>query len=150
MTETIPIMKYLCEKHNPDMLGKTLEDRATIEQVGNVISGIKGKVTMPCYSSGDEGAVAEAAKEGLPSVVKFLGTKEYLIGDYLTWLDLYFFEVLELINFVTKSAILEEFTTIKEYHERIANHDKVKAYRTGDRWDNLIFNNKVAKINGTG
>ena len=61
------------------------------------------------------------------------------------YVDFYFFEVLELIAFVTEGKIFEDYPTLKEYHARIEAmevlKDKIKEQRT------LLFNGKRAKIN---
>ena len=60
-----------------------------------VLSAFKIKVTGPCYISGDKNDVIEAYKAEIPAILKFKGDHAFLIDDYLTYVDFYFFELLE-------------------------------------------------------
>ena len=53
MTETMPIHKYIADKWTPELLGKDAQTRATVNMVANVLSDLKGSVTMGCYTNGD-------------------------------------------------------------------------------------------------
>ena len=56
MTETHAIHRYIAEKWNPDLLGKTVEMRARVNNLAYVVHDLKIKCTMPCYQteSGDK------------------------------------------------------------------------------------------------
>ena len=62
-----------------------------------VINELKGKVTGPMYGMGEESAVAENIKTRIPPIVAFLDDKKFLVGDYATYIDFFFFELLNVL-----------------------------------------------------
>ena len=81
ITESAAIIKYVCGKHNPKLLGRTLEETAHVEMLAGVIADLKGAVTKHCYMDGNVDAIINAAKNQLPPIVKYLGSKNFLVGD---------------------------------------------------------------------
>lgn len=49
ITETIAIMRYICVKHQPSLLGKTPEDQGTVEMLAGVLTELFKQATLPCY-----------------------------------------------------------------------------------------------------
>ena len=49
ITETLAIHRYIAEKWNPELLGKTPEIRARVNQFAYVCHDLKMRCTMPCY-----------------------------------------------------------------------------------------------------
>ena len=50
ITETLAIVRYIAAKHQPELLGKTIEDQAKVDMLVGVLAGFKGPATMLCYS----------------------------------------------------------------------------------------------------
>ena len=145
MSETIPIHKYIADKYKPSLLGSSPEERARINMAAGPISELKGKVTMPCYMSGDKAEVHAAMEARLPAIVKFIGDNKFTCGAEPSWLDFYFFEILELLDWLSDGKVYETHPTLKSLHDNIENLDGVKAVLEGQR--KLAFNNKMAKLN---
>jgi glutathione S-transferase len=59
----------------------------------NIVVQFKNDITGPCYGFGNKVAATEIAKQ-LPPIVKFLGEKNFLVGENVTFIDFYFYEVL--------------------------------------------------------
>ena len=114
----------------------------------NVIQSAKMAITMPCYMGKSPEEIQTLAEEKFEPIVKFMGDKKFLVGDHHTWLDFYWFETVELVDFVTEGKIYDKFPTLKTYQDSVRDIPSVKAYRSSDRWLNLQFNNKHAKVNG--
>ena len=150
MTETIPIMQYLADKYKPELLGADAQQRAKVNMVTSVVVGVKNATTGPCYSTGDISAVIGAAKKGLEPIVKFLGNNKFLTGESVTFIDFYFWEMLQAIR-VSYPDLCTDFPTLAVYHETVRAVSGVKEYF--DKEDcpehTLSFNNKSAKINAT-
>jgi hypothetical protein len=83
--------------------------------------------------------------------VKYLGEKKFLIGDYATYVDFYFYEMLNTLQFYTDGALFTANPTIGDYHANIRSLKGVKEYLDDPNCMEkpLTFNNKVAKLNGT-
>ena len=98
VTEAMPIMKYIAYKYGPELLGSTPAEIAQVEMVAGIIADLKGAITMPCYTTGDRVAITMNLLEKVKPLVAFLGEKQFLVGDNVTYIDFVFFE---LINFMT-------------------------------------------------
>ena len=66
--------------------------------------------------------------EKIPSIVKYLGDKQYLTGDQPCWVDFYFFETLQLIIFVSEGSILESYPSLKAYNDNFKQLPGLKEY----------------------
>ena len=71
-----------------------------------------------------------------------------MAGDNVTWIDFYFWELVNLMKFCHE-GLLEEFPSMKSYDDTMRNLPKVKEYLDDPNSldNNRPFNNKVAKIN---
>lgn len=80
-------------------------------------------------------------------------TKEqtiFLIGNYPTYTDFVFFEMVELLRVVTERAIMKEHLALASYQRRMMGLKGLKEYLVDSNCHDakLIFNNAVAKIDG--
>ena len=91
LTETSAIMKYLCERHKPELLGETPEERGLSMMVENVLMEVQ-KAFSPCYTTDDKEAVIKGVTEKFKPVVEYLGDKHFIIGNKISWVDFYLFE----------------------------------------------------------
>lgn len=146
-TESQAIMRYVCNKWNPELLGKTLEDKAHVDMLTGVVKDVYGPVISHCYGTGDKQKLVEGAFSALPGLVKYLGSKKFLVGDYVTFVDFCFYEFLELVDFVSEGRVYGENPSLKAYKENIEKLEKMQEHIKSDRYLKRPFNNKVAKIN---
>ena len=148
MTETVPIMRYLAEKHKPEMLGGSVEERGTVLMLQNIVMDAKLKITMPCYEQDDKQVIIDIAHDKLEKIHAYLGEKKFLIGDTFTYVDIMLFETLAFVVALTEDKILEKFPQFKTYIETISELKGIKAYRASEAWINPLFNaDGIAKIN---
>ena len=150
MTETAAIHRYLADGWNRDLLGKTPAQRGQAAMLEGVLQGIKGPVTTPCYAGEKEKAL-EAIQQKLPAVVQFM-TRKFLTGDEPVYVDFFFFELLELIVFLTDGGVFSDHPRLVQYHRDMANLPGLKEYLESDacREKTYTFNNKHAQINNAG
>ena len=148
MSETVPMHKYLADKYCPDLLGKTPQDRANVNMLGNNVVDLKMGITMPCYMSGKEEEVLAAIDKHLPGILKFKGNNKFLTGDNVTWLDFYFVEVVEFMSRV-KDDLYTQHPALQTYKDTVLGLPKLKEYLDSDACieKSRKFNNKSAKIN---
>ena len=62
---------------------------------------------MPCYTSGDRAAITANLLEKVKPIVKFLGQKQFLAGDEVTYVDFTFFELCEFMNWISEGQLFE-------------------------------------------
>jgi glutathione S-transferase len=150
LTETIDIHKYLADKYKPELLGRDAETRAHLGMLSYHMINLKNSAVKPSYMSGERQQVIDAYTAKLPAILAFKGDKKFIGSEYATYLDFYFFEVLQFLIFISTSDILKEFPVLAEYNETMKQLPGLKEYLSNDPIDAaLLFNNKMAKINGS-
>ena len=148
ITESVAIHKYLADKYAPELLGEDSTTRAKVNMLAGVVGDLKGGCTMPCYMGSDKQAVVDVIKAKLPAIVAFLGDNKFLAGDKVTWIDFYFYELVQLMKFCHDS-FEAEFPSLVGYQANVAGLPKLKEYLEdpSSMDNNRQFNNKSAKIN---
>ena len=117
--------------------------------LANIVTDYKMAVTRPCYMSGNADEIAEADNKHLPAILAYLGEKTYLCGNTPSYVDFYFFEAIQCPQSVTNGATFTNFPRLSQYND--AMKALIGATHLASCHDaSLPFNNKVAKLNGTG
>jgi glutathione S-transferase len=147
MTETVAIMKYICHKHDKALLGRTPAELAIVEMISGIVRDFQGAITGSCYGSSDVAAIKSIIDSRLPAIQKFLGSKKFLVGDNVTYVDFIFFAVLHLADSVTNGYVLKD--NLATYEARVRSLRGVKAFAESDFTKSLAFNNKMAKLGAT-
>ena len=116
VTETMAIMRYICNKYKPELLGSTLKERTEIDMFGLVMHDLKlNSLTYPFYKHGDRAKIDAEGKAKLEPIVKWLGSKQFLIGEKVCYLDFILFEICNVMDFVTEGRIWSDFPTLYPY-----------------------------------
>ena len=85
----------------------------------------------------------------LDGLVKFRGSKTWLVGESLTWLDFFFFEVLEQVNHLANGSLFEKYPSLASYHEAfLALPGFSEAWKDDSKLMKYPFNNAHAVIGG--
>ena len=116
--------------------------------LNGVIHGIKSEITGPCYSpTGNKEIIAVSALSKIEPIVKFLGEKEFLVGDYVTWMDFYFYEFIQFISFLTDTDVFVKYPILLKYVKHMENLAGLKEYLASDKFMVKPFNGTMAKVN---
>ncbi len=116
--------------------------------ISGVVSDLKGAVTMPCYTSGDRAAITTQLLVKVQPIVKFLGDKKFLVGNDVTYVDFTFFELFELMSFISEGQLFTAQPKLAAYCDRVKGLPKMAEYFADDtKCMKAPFNNKVAKLN---
>ena len=147
ITESAAMFRYISNKYgSADFGGKDAKDKALVDMLFGVVGDIKSAATGHCYGSGNVEAIKEISNR-MEAVAKFLGTKKFLVGDYVTWVDFFVWEQIELFDWITEGEFLRKYPTLAEYHKRVAALPKFAEYYHSDKFMKRPFNNKIAKVN---
>jgi len=147
ITESTAIMRYLANQYGPkDFSGKDENDKALVDMIFGVVSDIKSASTRHMYATGDKQAITELS-HGMEAASKFLGEKQFIVGDYLTWVDFFVWEQIEMLSWITDGEFLTRYPNFAAYHKRIGALPKFSEYIASDRFMKGPFNNKSAKLN---
>lgn len=63
---------------------------------------------------------------------KFLGSKKFLLGDNVSFLDMSLFETLDVLKLINPD-VLSTMPNLEEYYERVRNLPKLKEFLDSDR-----------------
>ena len=56
---------------------------------------------MPCYTSGNRADITANILEKVKPLVRFLGSKKFLVGENVTYVDFIFFELCDFMNWIS-------------------------------------------------
>ena len=84
----------------------------------------------------------------MKAIVNFLGDKQFLVGDQVTYVDFTLFEMCDLMNWISEGQLFEQNPTLQAYWQRVRDLPGLQEYYNDDsRCMKRPFNNKVAKLN---
>lgn len=148
MTESNAILRYLCNKYKPELLGETIKDKAIIDMLMGVLSDINAAKTelMYCFNPNSHENQRNILHAKLNDLNKFLENKKYLLGDKLSFVDFTCCESMESIQDLLEN-IFEKYPNIKKHFENITNLEEIKKYRENIK-EPMSYNNKMAKHGG--
>lgn len=108
----------------PELLGTTPQERAQVEMLWGILKDIKMATVIPMFNK--DTVLAEHLSALLPKiepVAAFLGEKTYLLGDRLTYVDFFLYEMIISWDWLTESKLYEDdegkFKNLKPYMDRI-------------------------------
>ena len=86
----------------------------------------------------------------MPAIVAYLGNNKFLTGEQATYVDFFFWETIQAIR-ISYPDMYTDFPTLQAFHDSFRALSGVKEYFDDENCieHTYIFNNKVAKINGT-
>lgn len=147
LTDPYAIMLYLATSFAPETLGRTPEEKGEIDMLYSQLKDVKSAITGPCYVGQDRAVLAATAKNKMKPIVDYLGKKDYLFGENLTFLDFYLLEQCDFVQWLTNNEFFNENKNVARYVKRMKGLRQIKRYIKSDRFVEKPFNNKVAKIN---
>ena len=147
LTDPYAIMIYLSTAYAPELLGRNPEEKGQIDMMYQQLKDCKSAITGPCYVGAQRSDLSATAKAKMAPIVDYLGKKDYLIGDNLTFMDFYMLELCDFIQWLTDNEFFTENKNIARYVKRMKGLKSVKRYIKSERYLEKPFNNKVAKIN---
>lgn len=147
LTDPYAIMIYVTSSYCPELLGKTPEQKGELDMMYSQLKDVKSAITGPCYVGQDRAILSETAKNKMKPIVNYLGKKDYLLGENLTFLDFYLLEQCDFVQWLTNNEFFEENKNVQRYVKRMKGLKQMKRYIKSDRFVEKPFNNKVAKIN---
>jgi len=70
----------------------------------------------------------------MPKITRFLGDKQYLLGNDICMTDFVLFELIEtLVSLAQSDRVYIDFPTLKAYHDRIAALPTLHAYLISEK-----------------
>lgn len=114
LTESSAIMRYICNKWAPDLLGTTPEEQGTISMLESNLYDLQTTCYIACHiECAIKDYIKQAISEKLTVFNKYLADRKWLAGDNFTFVDLVFNEVLQLVDYALNGTL--KFTLLVEY-----------------------------------
>jgi len=104
-------------------------------------------VTIPCYTN-DKAAALKTIEEKVPLLVKYLGSKKFLVGEKPCWGDFKLYESIQLMKML-KPDFLTIYPVFHQYEKSIESLPNLGPYIASPLHaeNTLPFNNVMAKLN---
>ncbi|KAF5279371.1 hypothetical protein FQA39_LY05481 [Lamprigera yunnana] len=132
VNQSIAICKYLARQVNLNG-GDDWED-LQIDSIVHTIDDFKGRILM--YHLENDEEVKEKRKDVLykETIPYYMGRFEdivlansgHFVAEKLTWADLYFVGVLDLLNSMAKKELIEDYPNLKQLQYRVENLPAIK------------------------
>ena len=150
MTETIPIMKYLCEKHRPELLGCSIEERAKVNMVSSVIeSGYNETIYIAYYKKDAQREYLETCYSKLEPISKFMGENKFLVGDQVTFIDIFLHEWINTLKAFEKGNgdLESKFPNLSRFQSHVKDLPEIKDFISSDRFRKQAYFNSYYGTN---
>jgi len=150
ITESVAIMRYICNKFEPKLLGTKLEEIAYVDMLCCVLYDFNGAKSEIMYTT-DVASIPkrkfEILAEQIKRFAKMLETKKYLAGDKLTYVDFMCVEYLDGINDLIE-PILKTYPSLERYYKDMMSLPNVQKYKTSEKFTKnpKPYNNKIARL----
>ncbi|TNV75811.1 hypothetical protein FGO68_gene7312 [Halteria grandinella] len=154
ITESHAIYRYICNKHNPDLLGKTLQEKANVDMFMSYVQDIRNATYVHSYETGDLAALSKIGFEKFEPIAKYLAKVDGKFlpgGDQVSIADFLLFEQIDMFDYFTsleeKTSLTGLYPVLGQYYKKMANLEGLKEYLESDRCLKVLYNGKRAKLN---
>lgn len=132
----------------PSLLGSTIEEKAILDMLSGELWEVMKSITASCYTNQSREGIATqflVKLEKTGEYVKKCGT--YLLGDTLSFVDFYLYELLQLADFITDGHVYKEYPQLDDYQFKISQLPRLKEYLLSEDCLLAPFHMKFAEVN---
>ncbi|TNV75810.1 hypothetical protein FGO68_gene953 [Halteria grandinella] len=150
ISEHDAIYRHVFRKYKPELLGKTINDQAQVDQFLTYWVKLNSALRTPCYTQSDptednRKAIIEPFRATLDRLDARLATRKYHMGDDLTAADIYLYETFEVLKLIHESTA-NGWLNIKRVGESIETLGWFESYKKSQYYAEQI-NGDEAHIN---
>lgn len=151
LTQSTTILRYLAEKY--EMGGKTPKEKLQVSLVEQQIADMRLLLRRGCFFADDPDRarveLSPVASEQLKYMEKFLGDREFLVGDSVTYVDFLLSEVFDFFRYVFPD-VSKNFPTLKAHQARVVGLPELKEYLNSSTYKRWPTFGNWAKFGGGG
>ena len=110
ITESIAIIRYICHKFEPKLLGSNLDEIAYVDMITGVLYNFAQQKSELMYTTEPDKVPKyklDSIQDTIKRLAKLFQGKKYLVGEKLTYVDFICVEALESVN-----DVLEPLTVV--------------------------------------
>ncbi|CAK9795445.1 Glutathione S-transferase [Anthophora quadrimaculata] len=133
VAQSVAISRYLAKKCG--LAGKDDWEALEIDSTVDTIHDIRSKLGAYHYETNEEAKAAKEklAKEVVPFYLERLDAQVknnggYFVGGALSWADLTFVALLDYLNFMWKSDLIEKYDNLKQLKEKVLSLPAIKSW----------------------
>ncbi|GFY55388.1 glutathione S-transferase Mu 1 [Trichonephila inaurata madagascariensis] len=150
LTQSVTILRYLAGKHGLD--GKNEHERLRVSLAEQQIVDFRTSLSRVCYDKNFEIVKAEFVPKvpaQLKLVADFLGSRKFLAGDYVTYVDFMAYDTIDFYRYLIPK-VLDGFLTLKAYQERIESLPELQSYLKSSTYKRWPIFSPLAQFGGKG
>uniref|UniRef100_A0A6G1SP38 Glutathione S-transferase n=1 Tax=Aceria tosichella TaxID=561515 RepID=A0A6G1SP38_9ACAR len=149
LSQSHVILRYLARKHKLD--GNNEQERVRTDLVATQVMDFHMDYARTIAYNPEHEKNKETYEKNLADRLKalaeFLGDRQFVAGDHVTYGDFVLYEYLEGQNFY-KPGVLKDHPTLEKFVERVNELESVKKYFNSSRAIKAPFNGAPAYIGG--
>ncbi|XP_046829803.1 glutathione S-transferase-like [Vespa crabro] len=133
VNQSTAIARYLAKQHG--LAGKNDWEALEIDAIVDTIHDLRAKIAAHHYEQNAEAKAAKlkVAEEVVPFFLERLDNQVknnggYFVGGALSWADFTFVALLDYLNFMSKSNIIEKYDNLKALQEKVLNIPAIKKW----------------------
>ncbi|CAK9830506.1 Glutathione S-transferase [Anthophora retusa] len=133
VAQSVAISRYLAKKCG--LAGKDDWEALEIDSTVDTIHDVRSKLGAYHYETNEEvkAAKEKLAKEVVPFYLERLDAQVkknggYFVGGALSWADLTFVALLDYLNFMWKSDLIEKYDNLKQLKEKVLSLPAIKSW----------------------
>ncbi|XP_003747409.1 glutathione S-transferase Mu 1 [Galendromus occidentalis] len=151
LSQSVAIMRYLGEKHG--LIPTSLEERALLTVYEQEVTDLRAAICGYCYGGTFPHKFrfpnyVQDIRDVLKTWDQFLDKKQWIMGDLMTYVDFYLYEMLDW-HILLDKTILDAFPNIASYSERIRKLPAIEAYMKSDRYIDWPLVSPLAPVWGS-
>ncbi|XP_076287866.1 glutathione S-transferase-like [Lasioglossum baleicum] len=141
--QSVAISRYLAKQFG--LAGKNDWEALEIDVTVDCIHDLRARIGAFAYETNEDvkAEKLKIAKEQVPYYLERLDAQVkkndgYFVGGALTWADITFVSLLDYLDFMMKSDIIENFENLKQLKEKVLNVPKIKSWvekRPKSQWN---------------
>ena len=149
LTESKSIMKYICKKHDPKLLGRDALEVAQADMISRIHDSMHQQFSGFVKTVGDSEELQKKITDNGKLLSDFLGEKKFMVGDDVVFSDFCMFELLEAMDWTSNGECYKTYPNLKEYIDRIKQLPNFKEYWEDDeRGQKRPYRSKDSKFFG--
>ena len=146
ISESTAIYKYIAEKYRPEWLGQSVDERAVVNMVFYATMDVKHLITNTCYDPRYSELIQAAAARARPTLerlAQFLESRQFILGERLSFADFVLYEVLDMVSAAVPGLLVSISPVFDKFAQDFRGLAELEDYLKAPR---LPFNNKRASF----